>query len=477
MSGQRPEAAAPSAPAADAAPPIRWPEAPRDDPDDVALRRALRTERTLVAVRWGAVLFGLVQVLTFYAEYPAGVLPVALALVGGLALGNLAIGWSLQRGVSCLQQARRLGVTALTLDVTAAMGLVTVYTFDQDTAMFAVLYLLPLEAAVRFGLRGSLVTMGAVITLYTVREWYGAVALGNDWLPVSISFRMGIGVLIAIVAGQMASTLVRDRTELELAKAQLESSAAALAASNAELAAANEIKDDFLAMTNHELRTPLTTVLGYTTLLRKRWDSISDDRRQEFIGRIEEQGMRLQAMVEELLTLSSAQAGALQLSLGSVEVCAAVDEAIRHHGLAGTQFDNRCQPGLRVLADRKRLGQILVNYLTNARKYGAPPITVSAHSEGRWVVIAVEDRGPGVPEDFVPELFDKFSQASMGDSRTSEGAGLGLAIVQQLAQAQGGEVAYAPGEPHGARFLVRLRRSSEPESASGVAAVEERASH
>jgi signal transduction histidine kinase len=427
----------------------------------VELARALRTERTMVAVRWGAVVFATIQVLTFYLPYPEGILPFALALVALLAVGNVVIQLRLRAGVDSLRTARRIGMIALALEIAAAMGLVVVYTFDENTMMFAILYLLPLEAALRFQLRGALITWGIITVLYTLREIYGTLVYGNDFLIVSINFRMGIAFLIAWVAGQMASSLVRDRTELEQARDELERSAAELASTNVELAAANEIKDDFLAMTNHELRTPLTTVLGYTAMLRRRWDAIPDARRLDFVGRIEEQGVRLQSMVEGLLTLSSAQAGALQLQVQEVDVRGAVDEAIRDHGLDASLFTNGCPEGLLVWADRVRLGQILVNYLTNARKYGAPPVTVTAHGDDGWVLLAVEDRGPGVPPAFVPKLFEKFSQASSGDSREAEGTGLGLAIVRQLARAQGGDAWYEPAKPHGSRFMVRLRRSDQ----------------
>ncbi len=426
------------------------------------LRRLLRSERTMVRVRWGAVVFGIIQIATFYREHPPGFDVFAYSLVALLGLVNIGIWLRVRRGVDTIEKAHRLGLLALTVDTIAATGMVFVYAFDPETAIFVLLYILPLEAALRLQMRGAVTTMTIVTALYVVREIFSASAYGNELLPESISFRMGIGWFIALVAGSMASNLVRDRRELEVAKEELERSAAKLAETNAELAAANEIKDDFLAMTNHELRTPLTTVLGYTSMLRKRWDDIPDERRQEFVLRIEEQGLRLRSMVEGLLTLSSAQAGALQLDMAAVDVRQAVDDAIRHHGLAGASFANEAPEGLIVEADPVRLGQILVNYMTNARKYGAPPIVVTARAEGSWVVIAVEDSGDGVPAQFVPRLFDKFSQASIGDSRTAEGTGLGLAIVRQLARAQGGDAWYEPRAPHGSRFMVRLRAARPP---------------
>jgi signal transduction histidine kinase len=435
----------------------------------IALRRALRTERTLIRVRWVAVVFALVQVLTYYIPHPPGAMPAALGIVALLALGNVVLALRI-RGADTLPAVRRLGAAALALDTVVVLGLVVVYTFDPDTAMWAVLYLLPLEAAMRFQLRGALLTMAVMTVGYVTREVYGSVVYGNGFWWTSISFRMGIGFLIAWVAGWMASSLVRDRSELEEAKGELERSTQDLALANAELAAANEIKDDFLAMTNHELRTPLTTILGYTTMLRRRWSSLPETRKEEFIVKIEEQGERLQRMVEGLLMLSSAQAGALNLELGPVHVRTAVDEAIMQHGVDAGLFANRCPEGVLALADRVRLGQILVNYLTNARKYGGPPIVVTATEGDEHVDIVVADQGSGVPEEFVPHLFDKFSQASIGDSRTAQGTGLGLAIVERLAEAQGGRAWYEPNQPHGSRFVVRLmaaeRAGDEPLSSS-----------
>lgn len=81
---------------------------------------------------------------------------------------------------------------------------------------------------------------------------------------------------------------------------------------------------------------------------------------------------------------------------------------------------------------------------------------VAVRADGGTVVIAVEDAGVGVPPEFVPLLFDRFSQASVGASRVAEGSSLGLAIVKLLVEAQGGEVWYEDARPAGARFCVRL---------------------
>lgn len=395
--------------------------------------------RTMVRVRWVAVVFCLVQIFTFYAPYPESILGIALGFTILLVSGNVAAAVALPR-VTTIRAARILAVLTLALDVVVVLGLVGVYTFDPDVAMFAIVYLLPLEAAILFQLRGALLTMGGATVLYIVREVIGDTVYGHELLLTSISFRMGIGWLIALVAGAMASNLVRERDRL--------------AAANAELQLANEVKDDFVAMTNHELRTPLTTILGYTSTLSRRWDDVDEERKRDFLGQIDAQGRRLLALVEGLLTISSAQAGALRINLQPVPLRPAVDTALQGFSDLETRID--CPAGLSALADPARLHQVLVNLMANARKYGAPPVEIQATAHGDEVLVRIRDHGSGVPEDFVPRMFDKFSQASRGDNRSAEGTGLGLAIVRQLVEAQGGRVDYEAPPDGGASFCVRL---------------------
>lgn len=419
----------------------------------------------MVQVRWAAVAFAAAQVATYYLPYPPGVVPVAAAIVVGLALGNAAVMVALRRVVDYAAM-RRIEVASLVLDGVVVMGLVFVYTFDPDTAMWAVIYILPLEGAIKFGLRGSLLTMAAATVTYGIREVYGEAVYGTPLLVTSVSFRMGIGFIIAGVAGAMASSLMRDREQLEQAKEAVERSAADLAVAVQQLQAATAVKDEFIAVTNHELRTPLTTILGYAQTLQTRWGELEDDQRLEFIGHIRRQGGRLRALVEDLLTLSSAQAGALELELSAVQVRRAVDEAIAQNGLAAAGVGNDCAPELYVQASEDRLVQILTNLISNALKYGGAPVDVAAIGTDGAVEIRVCDAGAGVPEAFVPRLFEKFSQASHGASRTAEGTGLGLAIVQELTEAQGGTVWYERNEPAGSRFCVRLAAADPPTGGS-----------
>jgi signal transduction histidine kinase/tetratricopeptide (TPR) repeat protein len=242
---------------------------------------------------------------------------------------------------------------------------------------------------------------------------------------------------------------VEERTEaLRTALRQLE-------VVNEELRALDEMKSDFVAMVSHELKTPLTSILGYSSTMLRYWDGLPDADRMEYVRTIDRQSHRLARLVSDLLEMSRIEAGYLSPDAQDVDVAAAVAS------LLGSYDDPPdvtvdVPDGITVRADADHLHQILTNYLDNARKYGGPPIRVTAAVDGPDVVVAVTDGGLGVPEEFVPRLFDKFAQASTGRRRRASGTGLGLSIVRGLAKANGGDAWYEPNEPTGARFCVRL---------------------
>ena len=180
---------------------------------EVETTRQLRTVRNLATIRWLAIVWAAIQVFTYYLPYPAGVLPWAIAAVAVLLVGNTGI-WLRLGGARTAEAVRRLALASVLVDGIAIVMLVYVYTFDPDTAIWATLYIVPLGAAALFQLRGALWTMAAVTVLYAGREVYGHLAFDNELLPVSISFRMGVGFIISGFAGAMASGLVSRLREL-----------------------------------------------------------------------------------------------------------------------------------------------------------------------------------------------------------------------------------------------------------------------
>ena len=254
------------------------------------------------------------------------------------------------------------------------------------------------------------------------------------------------GGVTAVLAG-MAAGLVAyaQRT------ARLEAEVARLRKTTTDLETAQTVKDEMLAMANHELRSPLTAIIGYASTLRRMRTEDVDDRRGRYLGYIESEARRLAVIVNDLESMTAFQAGAVPIRADAVGLRAAVDEVLARW--PDRHLSNVCTVDDVAIADPDRLHQVLVNLLSNAIKYGAEPVEVSAAADGDWIDLCVRDHGPGVAPVFVPRLFQAFARE---DNARAEGAGLGLAVVDQLVRGQGGKVWYADAPGGGASFTVRL---------------------
>lgn len=246
---------------------------------------------------------------------------------------------------------------------------------------------------------------------------------------------------------------VQDISERKASEAERERHAEELAEANAGLAAADKLKDQFLAMASHEMRTPLAAIAGFTATMQSMWDQLADTQKQKFIDIIDTQTHRLQRLVDDLLTLARIESGALHSRPESVPVALALKKTVRELGAEHVTVD--CGPALVAYADPDHMQQILTNYLGNALKYGAEPVEIRADQTDRSIEIRVCDHGTGVPDEFIPQLFERFARASSAAS-VVQGTGLGLSITRGLAAAQGGDAWYEPHQPNGACFVVRL---------------------
>ena len=250
------------------------------------------------------------------------------------------------------------------------------------------------------------------------------------------------------------NAFLRDVSERKGAEEELRARAAALEEANAALRVSDAVKDEFIAVTSHELRTPLTAILGYASTLEGRWERVPDQARLEAVRVIRRQAQQLHGLVSDLLTTSTIQAGALELHREPTRVRTVLDRAVQ---ATGVPADVRCPPTAEAYVDPTRFEQVVVNLLSNAAKYGEPPIELAVEVTGRGAVeVRVEDHGAGVPDDFVGEMFERFTQASRGDRRRAKGTGLGLSIVRSLVEAHGGAVRYERAPAGGACFVVTL---------------------
>ena len=212
----------------------------------------------------------------------------------------------------------------------------------------------------------------------------------------------------------------------------------------------------FVAVAAHELRAPATVIYGIATTLVARGGELGGDQQSILHRLLQEQSGRLVRLTDQLLDLSRLDDDAAHVARRPVDVRRRIEELVRSvAGELAQEVVLEVDPGLEAELDADAFDRILGNLVANALRHGAAPVRVRAEQAGRAVCLTVEDRGAGVPAELRDRLFERFVRDRRAGS-TPAGAGLGLAIAQQYALAQGGRIVYEPGEPHGARFQVVL---------------------
>jgi CheY-like chemotaxis protein/nitrogen-specific signal transduction histidine kinase len=229
-----------------------------------------------------------------------------------------------------------------------------------------------------------------------------------------------------------------------------------------EAETANRLKDEFLSTLSHELRTPLTAIIGWSNLLIQ--GELDRDKQPRALETISRNARSQAQLVDDLLEVSRIITGKLRLDFTPCElqpVIEAVVESIRPTAEAkSVRLQLLLEPRTgQVLGDPDRLRQIIWNLLSNAVKFTPRGgwVVVRFQRTDSHVEVAVTDSGEGINPDFVPHVFERFSQADGSTTRAHGGLGLGLAIVRHLVELHGGSVwAESQGEGKGATFKVKL---------------------
>lgn len=224
---------------------------------------------------------------------------------------------------------------------------------------------------------------------------------------------------------------------------------------------ASRLKEEFLATVSHELRTPLNAVVGWSRLLRS--GQLDHEGATHAVEVIERNAAAQRQIIEDLLDVSRIITGKLRINTQPVDLLliihAAID-AVRPAAEAKeiTISTHIEAPDPIVRADSERLQQVLWNLLANAVKFtpARGKVDVYLEQHGTLAEIRIEDSGPGVPAEFLPRIFERFSQADGSSTRKHGGLGLGLAIVRHLVELHGGTVSAANREAGGAALTVRL---------------------
>lgn len=254
-----------------------------------------------------------------------------------------------------------------------------------------------------------------------------------------------IHIHVASLQGIWAAALI-ERKELQEARAELDSVQRQM-----------RLQDDFVSTISHELRTPLGFIKGYSTSLLRQDTTWDESTQREFLSIIDEEADRLAKLIEDMLESARLQSKTIQFKFSPIRLDALVrDVAARvktHH--PNLEIDLKFDALPPILGDGVRLSQVLENLFSNAIKYApGSKLIVDGRRTGNKVRLSFTDEGEGIPEEFIPFLFERFYRVP--GERTVTGTGLGLYICKQIVMAHHGNIWVESVLDRGTTFLIEL---------------------
>lgn len=368
---------------------------------------------------------------------------------------------------------RYLGVPIAVLPASAIA--VMIYLTEGEASPYYAglnLILLAVSVVVHATTLESVISVLSVMGVYLVAAMTaGDTISGQNWRMFfnNLYFLTLTGVIV--VTGNLYFNRLRRR-EFAL-RFELDKNRKALEESNRKLLELDQIKSRFFANISHELRTPLTLLIApLETLL----SGFSIDREtKDLLATMHSNGMRLLKLINDLLDLVRLESGRMEIKREPVHV----DEFVKGIASAARQLaddkrlrlETRVDPALgTLLADRDKLEKVLLNLLFNALKFTPSGGRVELHAQkaAEQLVLVVNDTGMGIAEKNLPFIFDRFWQADGSAKRRYQGVGIGLALVKELVEIQGGTVAVESQEGKGTTFTVRLPYEAAQPTTSAV---------
>ena len=220
-------------------------------------------------------------------------------------------------------------------------------------------------------------------------------------------------------------------------------------ADRSEARAAEQMRVDFVANASHELRTPLSTLIGYTETLRERTADLDGDTQERFLAIVHEEALRMQRVVEDLISLSRIEAEKFTTPTEAVDLEQLIEVSVEGARRIADERGSKLLTSIAaelppVAADRVQILQVLDNLITNALRYGEPgtPVTVKAVLENEMVHLSVTDRGEGIAPEHLKRLTERFYRVDTSRSRSLGGTGLGLSIVKHIVERHRGRLTF-----------------------------------
>jgi signal transduction histidine kinase len=237
----------------------------------------------------------------------------------------------------------------------------------------------------------------------------------------------------------------------------------ALMEKNAALEEAERLKTDFLANVSYQLRTPLNAIMGFAEMLNQQYFGKLNDRQLEYTASMIEAGQRLVSLVNDILDLSTIEAGYLKLYPAQVRLRGLIEQVVQltEEWARKQRLDMLIDcpdDRLTITADERRLKQVLLNLISNAINYSpnGGRVTISAKRQGDWVMLGVRDTGMGIPAADLERVFTPFEKIHSKKIHRRSGAGLGLALVRSIVVLHGGDVTIESKEGAGTFVVCKL---------------------
>jgi len=237
----------------------------------------------------------------------------------------------------------------------------------------------------------------------------------------------------------------------------------ALMEKNAALEEAERLKTDFLANVSYQLRTPLNAIMGFAEMLNQQYFGKLNDRQLEYTTSMIEAGQRLVSLVNDILDLSTIEAGYLKLYPAEINVRSLIEQVAQltedwARKLNLNMTIECANDGLTFQADERRIKQVLLNLISNAINYSpnGGTVTIAAEREGAYLYLAVRDTGMGIPAEDLARVFTPFEKIHSKKVQRRSGAGLGLALVKSIVVLHGGDVTIESQEGLGTTVICKL---------------------
>lgn len=238
-----------------------------------------------------------------------------------------------------------------------------------------------------------------------------------------------------------------------------------LAAFMAERRELEQRKDEFISMVSHELKTPLTTIQGYTELLHGRFAQQGNQEALLYISKMAAQIGKLSKLIADLLDISKIQAGKLAFAKETVDIDLLVREVVEdlQHTTSQHQISIEGIAQREIAGDRERLGQVLINLITNAMKFSprAERIAVHLSHTHDTLTVSVQDFGIGIPKAHQQMVFERFYRVYSDQDKTYPGLGIGLYIAHQIIERHRGKMWVESVEGQGSTFSFSLPLAGE----------------